>query len=421
MKSPLKFFDLHERRIILIILICLTAYGVHRHDAIFRTIGPGDCIAVGYNVDKFATDFPDGFFGFVPVSPYGLESLNGSDCPSEVFTQTGVKLPARLATEDEAGSLVDPMFASAIVVILLGLWLSMGVEKSYTSMRDQIQRDGMLEWSDADSNWIEVRRRFLSRSLAVLIFLMMFFGSLSAKFNWALPNDSDGWDFFITTIILAAIVGHRLGTVGAFGAVGQLVIAKKREMNLAIGHADNMGGARRLGEFLAFQGILLSIPIAWLSIWITLVIRFPNVFWNFDNWLWLHIALLIIALIVSYIGFVRPLLLFSEKFRRTKSAMLRTWLSMTSGQLTKAQGKFHASNHWADAHDAIAESTKITEVTERIASLPTYPLRTSVLGIFSISTLFPVVNFGLTLLAPEESIILNAVKGGIKVISELLV
>lgn len=307
-------------------------------------------------------------------------------------------LPAPKALQ---GRLQDPMLASGYATVLFGLWVSLWLGPLFRRMSEQLKREAIIEWAIADEQLIDLWRLRLSYGVAALVGLSVAVGFVTTHFG-GLPQGRAHWEFFLSAIVLGALAGHRLGTAAAMGRVGRLAMKRGSRVRLILGHADTMGGARRLGEFLAYQGVLIAIPIAWLSVWIILELSGNAAFREISHWLPLHATLLVIAATISIFSFLRPLLSFSHHYRRAKQAARDTWHTKTRKDLALTQNS-EGFDDWEAMHAAIETSAKITSVSEDLAALPSMPLRRSVQGVFSISTLFPLAALAFELVLQDQS------------------
>ncbi|MFK7753802.1 MAG: hypothetical protein AB8B51_14785 [Sedimentitalea sp.] len=409
-----RFFRL-EHVALVVVLIALTTFAVLRADKIFNVYQSDTRVCGGFDTaanrcapigpEPLLNRYPTGVVGFFGIVP--CDDWHASQHPF-----------CRDIAKHEVGTLVDPMLTTGYVTALFGLWLSLWLNGMFARLSQQLDRDGIIRWGPEDDARIAFWRLRLSYGLTCLIMVLMVAGMLISHFE-GLPQDRDDWEFFLSSVVLGGLCGHRLGTAAAMGLVGRIAARRSDVVRLIVGHSDKMGGAQRLGEFLAFQCILISIPIIWLSLWLLLVWNYGDVFFAYHQWIMLHLALLCVALAVSFFSFVRPLFLFSTHYRRSKDGVMRDWIARTRTTLDQLQNTGFQDN-WQDVHAAIEQSGKITETSERIAALPTVPLRRSMQGWFSLSTLFPVALFSLEALAPENAEALGLLRKVISLIGGVM-
>lgn len=293
------------------------------------------------------------------------------------------------------GKMIDPMLTTGYATVFIGLWISIWLEPLFRRMSGQLRRDAVIEWRDTDEADVDLWRIRLSYGVTLIVGISVFMGFTIFHFG-GLPAERLAREFLISAVILACLCGHRLGTAAALGRVGRIAVRRGASVRLILGHADGMGGAKRLGEFLAFQGVLISIPIAWLTTWLLLVWTAPDIYRGLEHWFWLHLVLLIISLTISIFSFIRPLMNFSGHYRQQREAAKVAWHDKTRSELLRVQNHTtHAD--WRDMKEAIETSKDITSVSEALAALPSVPLRRSVQGIFSLSAFFPIAAFTLEL------------------------
>ena len=133
-------------------------------------------------------------------------------------------------------------------------------------------------------------------------------------------------------------------------------------MQLVVGHADGAGGARRVGEFLAFQVISGSIPVIWLTVWLALVWQYTEFEAHYGQWWPLHAALLALALGLTWFGFGQPLRAFTRHYRSAKEQIADTWHTKTAGTLAHLQKTYRSAADWKTAEAAINDSAAITDI-----------------------------------------------------------
>ena len=375
---------LGERQLVWAALIVVTAFGLYRFNAMFPVVGADDTVLHFYDLDDFLARYPMGVLGIIPSRLCDLSAAI-CDVPREI----------------EIGKLSDPMLSSGYFICFLGLWLSMWVESLYRGMSEQLRTEGLLHWTDADEAVIEGRRKLYARATALCVVIMVFPGTIFLHFRgW--PTSPGQQEMLWSMTILGALAGHRLGTIGALGTFGRRMNRRGGRLRLVLGHSDGAGGARRVGEFLAFQGILVALPIMWLSFWLAMVWSVPEIHAFYGQWWPLHAGLLVVAVVIAWIGLISPLRTFIAHYRDSKAEVVAAWRDKTSGKLAHLQSLFHSSQDWRDAKSAIEESEALTAVSSRISSMSSVPLRASIRGLFSFTSLFPLFTLGLELVVPNE-------------------
>ncbi|WP_299685691.1 hypothetical protein [uncultured Tateyamaria sp.] len=384
-----------EHRLVWTALVVVTVYGLYRVQALFPLVGADDRVLHFYDLDAFLAAYPSGILGIIPSRVCSLSAAM-CDVPRDI----------------EVGKLADPMLSSGYFVCFLGLWLSMWVEGLYRAMSTQLRAEGVLHWTDADDAVIEHRRMMFSRVTALCVVVMVFPGTVFLHFQgW--PTEPAAHEMLWSMTFLGALAGHRLGTIAALGTFGRRLNRSGGQLRLVLGHSDGAGGARRVGEFLAFQGILVSLPITWLSFWLAMVWSVPEVRAFYGQWWPLHLGLLIVAMVIAWYGLISPFYTFIGHYRASKREVVAAWRAKTVGTLSDLQSVFHNSDNWRDAKSAIEESEALTAVSSRISSMSSVPLRASVRGLFSITSLFPLFTLGLEILVPNE-------KGFVSLMSQVM-
>lgn len=391
-----------EYQLVWAVLLAVTAYGLYRLGAVFPVVRADDVLFHFYDLDAFLARYPTGVLGVIPSRVCGISAAM-CDPPRAV----------------EIGKLADPMLSSGYFVCFLGLWLSMWVESLYRTMSTQLRNEGVLAWSDADDAIIDARCRLFSRITALCVVVMVFVGTLALHFEgW--PRTVMQHEMLWSMTVLGGLAGHRLGTIAALGTFGWRFNRQGGQLRLVLGHSDGAGGARRVGEFLAFQGILVSLPIMWLSFWLAMVWSVPEVGLFYGHWWRLHVALLIVAIVIAWYGLISPFLTFTAQYRSSKAEVVEAWRAKTHGKLAHLQNRFHSSADWREAKTAIEESEELSAVSSRINAMSSVPVRGTVQGLFSLTSLFPLLTLGLEIIVPNEQGFVSLMTHALGLFSQLL-
>jgi len=389
-------------RIIILALALMTIWALLRMDVIFSTYTETDLVTFR-TLQMAAADEgdpslagkenPAGFLGF-----YGLVdcwSLNDS------WTQWRAE-NCRAPREEELGSLRDPMLATGYVAALLGLWLSVWLEPLYLRLNRQMRRDQLVPWDESDVVAIERLRRWLARGVAAAVGIALLISFLGFHYELGLPATPFDWEHFLSTLLLGVMAGHRLGTAGAMGWMGRTIARQGEDLKLILGHADGMGGARYLGDFLAYQGVLIAVPILWLSGWIASLIAQPFVLIGYQQWLVPFLMLFLIAVFVLTISFLMPLQHFSARFRAAKARALSNWVKKTSGELARLS-RDAKMDDWKAASDAMDDIGKVTGVAQRIEAMPDVPVGLGLRSSLSVTTFAPILLLAVEIVLPTSN------------------
>ena len=375
-----------ENQIVRTAIIALTVFAVFRLEQIFPLVQANDYLWHDYDLDAFLLENPDGILGMIP----------SFTCPSALQ----VCSPAR---EIEVGRLADPMLSSGYVFTFVGLWISFWLDGKYRTLSQQLRSEDIVTWTAQDDRVIEKRRRAIACGSALIVGILISVGFF--QFYGGLPSKTWEWEHSLSSIVLGALAGHRLGASAAYGTVGWRLNQSRRQLRLIIGHVDKAGGARKAGEFIAFQGVLSFIAIIWLTFWVVLETQF-QVFRDFyGTWASMHMGLLFVALLLCWLAFVGPLIVFSSHYAKAKHELSKHWNALTHNQMANHLSKFEAASDWQAAKEAVDACEEISTVTNQIESMNSRPLRPSVQGIFSVTTLFPIFILVLEKLVGDTSIL----------------
>lgn len=368
--------------------------------------------------------------------PYLLPVFDGAQTPdvywipewSEfgvVFDAASIKM-ATLTDVGRSGALRDPMMASGFIAALLVLWLSLPLEQLYRQMVRQMEQDGLVPKHFRALAEVEESRRVWAWTMGIVIFLLMFIGIL--QFRGGYPELSEERVFVWGSSLLGLVAGHRMGSAFAYGQFARRFHNTTEKPRLLPGHADKAGGWRRFGEFMAYQAVLMFVPLIWLSTWIFLSWRRPEAFvgctrikapnavdWlrqpcDFDaavyslysGWLTLHVVLLIIMAVITFVGLVRPFYKATIPYREDRRQLLSEHVAQLDEPLSAALAEWQRAQSLAERRAASKLIGDLTEIRESIWSLPRVPLRSAVTGVVSISALYPLIVLALGLLLPRD-------------------
>ena len=219
--------------------------------------------------------------------PYVVPVFVGETLPpvtwSEDWNEPAVFAnPADMDTQDlftagRSGALVDPMMASGFMAALIALWISWPMDRQFRRMIFQLRHDQVIPAGLLNVTETEQARRRWAWSTAIIVTLVMFFGVLG--FFDGAAGTSERRAFLIGSTLLGAIAGHRLGSAAAYGRYSHSFRKLSHEVRLLPGHADGMGGYRRLSEFIAYQVVLLLVPVIWLSTWLYIEYKALSPIW----------------------------------------------------------------------------------------------------------------------------------------------
>lgn len=381
-------------------LVVLSGWAILRHDILFARWSETDQVA--YMVDYLANvvggdpslegkGIPGGFLGYVGL--LDCTELNDSWRPHWVNEN------CRTPTGAELGSLKDPMLATGYLAALLGLWITVFVEKLYVGLNQQMLRDQIVPWSQEDIARIDEIAKRLSLWVASAICVVLIVGFLGFHHEMSLPKEWFAWEHFLSSVILGVITGLRMGTVAAMGWMGRTIACRDAPLSLVLGHSDEMAGMKRFGEFIAFLAILNAIPIFWLSTWIALLVAHPLVFAGLQQWVVPFVLLLLIALFVAWLSFFSPVIHFSRRLRVAKAEALKSWGARTETDLSRLVQNVKTKG-WKKAAEAMEQINLITSVPEHVAKLPESPIGVLAKGSVTFMTFAPPIFAILEILLP---------------------
>ncbi len=322
---------------------------------------------------------------YVADKPPRIE-FDSADWAFRTRAEAGSFAELTLKEAGREGRFVDPMMASGFLVAFLAIWGSLPLDRVFRNMIAQVHRDRILDWSDESYVGIERLRQRLAFAVSGIVGVLMLVGYLlfyKASFNsWT-------FEFFTGSVLLSMVAGHRLGSSAGYGAFARKLRQSQTEFRLYVGHADKIGGMRRLGEFLAYQCILGLIPVIWLSTWLYIEIRRPDLYPAYSGWILLHAALMVVALATYWPAFLRPFFLITARYRKARADLQDRYRHRLRQPLTKARADYENARTWEDEQAALGALAKISSMQESIEALPSVPMRPAVSGAFSLSALYP--------------------------------
>ncbi|WP_209428447.1 hypothetical protein [Pararhodobacter sp. SW119] len=350
-----------------------------------------------------------------------------------VFFESSDVEMATLTEAGRSGALRDPMMASGFIAALVVLWLSMPLERLYWLMVRQMEQDGLVPRNFRALAEVEARRRVWAWTVGAIICLIMFGGILNFHGGYS-PEFLDQV-FLWGSSVLGFAAGHRMGTGFAYGQFARRFQKVSERPRLLPGHADKSGGWRRFGEFMAYLSVLMFIPLMWLSTWIFISLQRPGAFVScfrlgapgpverlrescdfslpaystYAGWLNLQIPLLVIMILVTYAGLIRPFFKATIPYRQDRARLFREHVAQLDAPLAAAVVQWQDAESLEERRAASKTIGELTEMRETIWALPIVPLRSAVTGVFSFSALYPLVVFALGILLPRDEELTGAI------------
>ncbi|MEM6619992.1 MAG: hypothetical protein AAF631_11920 [Pseudomonadota bacterium] len=398
----------YERLITFIVLALCTLWALLRIPLIFQGYNAGDLVFPLCTLDTVAI-FSEHFRAAICEhvldnpshvgQPYGFWGYYGIvPCDRWVSSEEQDNF-CRSVYETEVGSLYDPMGASSVVTSLVGLWLSMIAEPQFRSMSSKIRQDHLIAWSEVDElRILDLRFRV---SLILGVGLGIFVCGWSIVFHHAgLPHGQEEWEHLLSSILISALAGFRLGTLSVMGVAARRIMKRFKSLKLIGGHNDGMGGAKPVGDFLAIQGMVSAILPLWLSLWIMLQWVQPSVFWTFNQWLGMHLVMLVVALGYFWFSFVWPFFNIVRLYKVQRRKLIETWENRIHQEIAEQ----NRSVHQCDAVQIIESNKSATEALELVKGMATVPLGLGLQSLFSLSVVFPTLTAVLTFLITSDNL-----------------
>ncbi|WP_152912416.1 hypothetical protein [Candidatus Rhodobacter oscarellae] len=314
----------------------------------------------------------------------------------------------------------DAMYFSGFLTILPALWLSLRVDAKFNVLALQIERDHLIfgpdgHFTDIYRGWLR-RIRIWQRNGAICVggvvvigygyfyFLLPVFGhhntcqglfslfgaecreelQISGYLDWI----GQVAIFIFVSALLACMVGHRLGTMGALGNLNSMVEDADITIRVDPAHSDGVGGFAKFGGLIAYQGILVSVPIMWLSVWSGLVLQDAPEFQRYRDWFLPFLAQFAVASFFFYFAFLRPFFAFTRRYRAEKLQLLE----FSFAAIEEAENK--------NNHERILSEQRNAAL---IQQLPNYPIAPNLGRLFAFSAAMPLFNLALEVAVPQDS------------------
>jgi hypothetical protein len=335
-----------------------------------------------------------------------------------------------------SGTLVDPMMASGFLATLIALWLSLPLDRRFHELIRQLEHDQLIPASSEAAGAVNQLRRRLAWGTSGLVALIIFVG-VWGWFDGNIAGDNGPWFLFGCTL-LGAISGQRLGSAAAYGRFS--VRFHLGSVRLLPGHADKMGGWQRLGEFFAFEAVILLIPAIWLSTWLYIELQNTELFWTCERvidadwpallaepcypqaiynayvyWVLPQSFLFIVIAFVLYKAFLRPLFDTTRAYRRIRATLRDRYDAVLAEPLRRAVKQLESAQaaetqSLEEERKAMDEIGKLSALREEIWAMPPVPMRTAVTGVFSLSALYPLITLFLAWVLPAGASVGNAME-----------
>lgn len=264
----------------------------------------------------------------------------------------------------------DPMYATGFLTVLPALWLSLRTERATEKVVQQIHGDTLFHGHTSEfdlRHFALTRMRLWQRGgswavgAVVLAGFLYFYDwlprgylnflqdcrALRAEPLWSCIQGAartmdpvEGWPgsetltfaqhaaligtFMAVATVLGWMAGHRFGTLTGSSSVGNRLARRDIDWYFDTRHPDKVAGFRRLADLIAWNGVLASIPVAWLGLWLNaIVFSSAEAIQGYEDWYGPFLAMFGVALLFFWTAFLRPTLRFTLRFRRQKREALR--------------------------------------------------------------------------------------------------
>jgi hypothetical protein len=204
----------------------------------------------------------------------------------------------------------DPLFVSACLTAVAGLWLARGQTARLDTMVARLADRGALVGVPADIRRAErdvhdrAERWAWRAGAAIAVGILVAFESVYAARGYS------GLSYLIGIPTVGAavgfLVGRELGRMLAHGLAPARLLDRGVDLRATAGHIDGAAGLKPLGDFYLHQAILVAIPAVFMLVWSLL---FGLQRWNarYPGWRVWYLALLPVAIALEVGAFAVPL------------------------------------------------------------------------------------------------------------------
>ena len=301
----------------------------------------------------------------------------------------------------------DPMYVSGFITILAALWLSMPVESRFVALANELEDEQTVH--DGSGRFRKLAQSTASRArgfgylwsaivglvVGTGFYLFYFHSGISSLLHCAqLHSWAACWNrfkdiglmeyfvgisaFFSVSVYLGLFVGQRLGVMAGLATAIRSLSKPNVHLRLVPSHNDGHGGLKGLASYLAGLGIIASIPVIWLGIWLVMINQsIAPLTQNYTNWSFPFVLQLTTALILFTFCFILPFRSLTQRYRAELQAQLRQAEIELKARLQSLQP------------GADERSLEEYRHLRNLQKLPRYPIAPQLNSIFSFTSVTP--------------------------------
>jgi hypothetical protein len=211
----------------------------------------------------------------------------------------------------------DLLFDSAVLTVVLGLWLTIGLDERFSAMvtrlanRGALERDGSAISEDdliriKQTSEASAQKCQLWTSITLAIVVATVCGVVIAMGKIKSPLVA----YPVTGPLLGALggfmVGRCLGRILPHSLFGRTIERENVSFRATPGHVDGAAGLKPLGSYYLYQAFVLAVPAVFFLAW-SIILLFPEWHRRYPAWRAPYLGLLAAAVCLELFGFLGPL------------------------------------------------------------------------------------------------------------------
>lgn len=279
----------------------------------------------------------------------------------------------------------DVLLISGLVMLIIGIWLSLGIPKRMEDALDRLINRGVLQATEEkleeSKTALKLRANVWAFRSGLIVAIAILIASLVAY-----------WPSFPFFVILETIMdifggwiaGRYLGRMASYGKLNFLLKEKRIPLEVKPGHLDGAAGFKPIGDFYFFQAMVLSIPALFLAVWWLII---P--FWadgKYVIWRASYLGLLPIAITFEILAFLVPIWFFHKEMQIQKKVLLKN-ADALSRSIVETRSQL-AEPKAAEQRDLLEK--QLSYMIERywsIEHMPTWPVDPKTRQYFTLNNL----------------------------------
>jgi hypothetical protein len=228
----------------------------------------------------------------------------------------------------------DPLFVTACLTVIAGLWLARGQHLRLETMIARLVDRGALDGNRDDIFRPQAvvhdhaeRWAWRGGVITAVGIALAFVSVYSVKGELHFATASGG---IVVGAAAGFLVGRVLGRMLAYGLTPARLLAGHVGLRATAGHIDGAAGLKPLGDFYLYQALLVAIPAAFLLVW-SLLFLLPRWSTHYHYWRAVYLGLLPVAIGLEVGAFAVPL----ARVHQLMSAQKREQLTRADTTLSR--------------------------------------------------------------------------------------